>query len=345
MENLNLILDELKKRENGFTGDYFIPAAWETTGYNDFSVSGGRQGEIGINPYSYMIHCIENNILTGGGQKCDSIFDLNKSVIYSMLPRMLTAWDHREKGKIEGGTFLKTLCYLPYLKSLNVNMIYLLPIFEYSSMYKKGSLGSPYSIKNVYSLDANLHDSLLGSDAAMVEKEFKAFVEACHLLGMRVMVDFAFRTVARDNDLIAAHPDWFYWVKLDENREFCAPRVEGEKDQTLLDDRTIESLYKSSGIKEYLAAFTYPPDKLDAGRWPELLRRQKCTGENILELIEKEYGITTAPGFSNVLNDSQPPWTDATYLKFYFDVHEEALRYIDKSQPPVEIRLVHHPVN
>jgi glycosidase len=36
----------------------------------------------------------------------------------------------------------------------------------------------------------------------MIETEFKAFMEACHLCGIRVMVDFVFRTVARDSDLL-----------------------------------------------------------------------------------------------------------------------------------------------
>ena len=41
------------------------------------------------------------------------------------------------------------------------------------------------------------------------------FVEAAHLLGMRVVLEFVLRTASKDSDWIAAHPDWFYWIKAD----------------------------------------------------------------------------------------------------------------------------------
>lgn len=64
------------------------------------------------------------------------------------------------------------------------------------------------------------------------------------------------------------------------------------------------------------------------------MERHKKTGENILGLIESEFKITTVPGFSDVVNDNQPPWTDVTFLKFYFDLHEEAKKYVGENTPP-----------
>ena len=250
-----------------------------------------------------------------------------------MLIRTFTAWYHTE-GALSSGTFLKTISLLPYLKSLGVDIIYLLPIFEYSTRYKKGDLGSPYAIKNIYKLDKNLHDPLLGEyTESMLEIQFKAFVEACHILGIKVMVDFVFRTVSRDNDLLAEHPDWFYWIDLKNSDSFSAPSVD-KKEPFAVDNSSIACLYRSKGIERYLSQFTQSPDKIHPEKWQMLVKRHKETGENILDLIEAEFSITTVPGFSDVVNDSQPPWTDVTFLKFYFDVHEEAKKYITDQHPP-----------
>lgn len=345
MENINFILEKLKDRKNGFKGNYFIPKLWNCTGFKNYSVDLQRNNEILINPYEFFIDCIENHLLNpksliriSSEQKkqpaCASGSALpENSVIYSVLPRMFTAWKHDDK--LQNGTFLKAICLLPYLKKMNVDIIYLLPVFEYSNSNKKGEIGSPYSIKNIYALDKNLHDDLLGeNDGSMVEVEFKAFVEVCHLLGMKVMVDFVFRTVARDSDLIIEHPEWFYWIDLKYKESFCAPHIEAFKKPTVVSQRAISSIYKSKNICEYLSRFSPPPNELDPEKWKLLVKRHGKTGENILELIEEEYRLTTAPGFSDVINDPQPPWSDVTYLKFYFDTHKKAGRYLDKNQPP-----------
>lgn len=343
MENLKYILGILKSKKEGFNEKYFIPKAWNVTGTGK-GILYEENGEICINPYEYFSHLIENQILcyavkdTGylehAGTKCKDLpFDIKKCVIYSMLARMFTAWYHTE-GVLSSGTFLKTISLLPYLKSLGVDIIYLLPIFEYSSRYKKGGMGSPYAIKNIYKLDGNLHDPLLGKyTEAMLETEFRAFVEACHILGIRVMVDFVFRTVSRDNNLLVEHPDWFYWIDLKYADAFAAPVV-GKKEPFAVDKNSIAILYGSKGINRYLSQFTHSPDKIDREKWLRIVKRHRETGENILDLIESEFNITTVPGFSDMVNDIQPPWTDVTFLKFYFDVHKEAEKYISGDQPP-----------
>src|SRR5690554_6169070 len=260
--------------------------------------------------------------------------NLCRRVIYGMFIRAHSAWNHYDGEEIVPGTFLKSLSLLPLLQALGVDMIYLLPVFNYSEKYKKGETGSPYAIKNLYQLDENLHDELLGEyTAELLKREFKAFVEACHILGMKVLLDFVFRTVSRDNDLIIDHPDWFYWIDKEFNEDFQVPPVEKEKKLTVMQDRALKNLYTSPGITEYLGRFQHSPDKIDARRWLQV-KRQAETGANILTLVEKEFGVTTVPGFSDIINDPQPPWTDVTYLKYYFDLHPKARRYVAKHHPP-----------
>jgi starch synthase (maltosyl-transferring) len=346
MENLQVILQKLNERRELDCGPYFIPAAWNLPEYRNFSENGAEKGEINVNPYDFMIHCLkeqilghaqaERNYLTGlNGASAAGPRELTNSVIYSMFPRMLTAWDHRHNGEIGSGSFLKTICLLPFLKRMNVEIVYLLPVFKYSDRYKKGGSGSPYSIKNIYQLAPDLHEPLLGADdPAMVETEFKAFVESCHILGIRVMLDFVFRTVARDSDLLMEHPDWFYWVDMKASDTFGPPFVAKEAALTTLNRRSFHNLYKTDGITEYLGRFRLSPDRWDPQKWTQVKKRAAETGANILDLIETTFGITTAPGFSDVINDPQPPWTDVTYLRFYFDSSPQAARYVPPGQPP-----------
>ena len=70
-----------------------------------------------------------------------------KSIVYSMMIRTSTTWDHDRNGYIdenniyhvkETGTFLKTLALLPLLDKMGVDAIYLLPISKFSLKNKKG---------------------------------------------------------------------------------------------------------------------------------------------------------------------------------------------------------------
>ncbi|MGE5583794.1 MAG: alpha-amylase family glycosyl hydrolase, partial [Bacillota bacterium] len=339
MKNLETILKCLENNCHSFQGSYFIPEIWNAVKFNNYSKDPARKGQISLNPYFFAIAIIRDYILANGSsgkdylttiglQKGTAASGISQSIIYGMLPRVFTAWDHYRPGEICPGTFLKAICLLPYLKDLKVDLIYLLPVFERSQKYKKGEIGSPYAIKNLYRIDPELHDNLLGDDAGeMVETEFKAFIEACHLLRIKVMLDFTFRTVSRDNDLLREHPDWFYWIKLDKDRAFAPPTVETEPQLSLLNNRSLKNLYTCQGIREFLGRFSRSPKELDPVKWRRLLEECFETGANLLDLIEQHYQITTAPGFSNVLNDPQPPWTDVTYLRYYFDVHKKARSY------------------
>ena len=142
------------------------------------------------------------------------------AVIYNIFVRTTTAFDHNGNGALdlplnsegfrETGTFLKAMAMLPYIKRLGANTVHLLPITSIGHDGNKGTLGSPYAIRNPYELDENLSEPSLGLD---VKTEFQAFVEAAHRLGLRVVVEFVFRTAAKDGDWVKEHPEWMYWIK------------------------------------------------------------------------------------------------------------------------------------
>ena len=340
MKSLIKILENLETKKDSYDGSFFIPEIWNCSNFEQFDTNKNRPREIDVNPYKFIINCIKNSIIS----KVDNLTSLGcrdyqagiqNSIIYCMFPRMFTAWNHTNSGEIRNGTLLKAICLLPYLKSINIDTVYLLPVFDHSNIYKKGEIGSPYSIKNVYKLDSNLHDDLLGEySEELIDTEFKAFVEACHILGIKVMVDFVFRTVARDSDLIMEHPEWFYWIDLKYNDTFCVPNVDSLGQLTNICDEVIPNLYTCNGIKEYLTQFTYAPNLIDKEKWESILDEQKKSGDSILRLIETNFNITTAPAFPPVINDNQPPWEDVTYLKFYFDAPGIVKEYLEPEQVP-----------
>jgi len=117
-------------------------------------------------------------------------------------------------------------------------------------------------------VDAGLHDPLLGEEAGgLLETEFRAFVELCYWLGMRVVLDFAFRITARDGVLIADHADWFCWIRKECAPGFRAPSLGDGTTMRGLDDERLGEPYTSPQTAAYLAQFTWSPDRIDPDRW------------------------------------------------------------------------------
>lgn len=117
--------------------------------------------------------------------------NLDDSAIYSSLIRYSTAWDYNHDGKIESGTFLRFFILLPLLKKMGINILYMLPVNQYSKLNLKGDIGSPYAVQSLFHLDENLHDSLLDDmEEFTIHDELSALVEACHLLDIKTVVDF-----------------------------------------------------------------------------------------------------------------------------------------------------------
>ena len=261
--------------------------------------------------------------------------DLKDSVIYCALPRYSTAWRNEETGSIDKGSFIRMLILLPLLKELNVNIIYLLPVNEYSKVNIKGDIGSPVAIKDFYNLDENLHDNLVnGIREFSLKDEFNVFVQAAHLIGMKVIMDFIPRVTARDSSILLEHPDWFYWIKKSEEIDFAPPIIPNIDFFQECTIENIEEVYKADSTKEFLKKFVLPPNQMNKDLWLTI-REMVISGEgDALELIEDKMEITPPPAHSDWINDTQPIWTDITFWKLYMDNNFMVKEWIDEDQPP-----------
>ncbi len=335
---LRKLLKELKSKRK--ESNYKIPAVWN-------GIFDNKIKEIEVEPYSFFSKIIQDILqysikdkdyskpLSQITSKNEQI-SLKDSIFYSSLLRTTTSYTHSGKFEIidkngykNTGTILKTIAILPYLKSMGINVLYFLPISKYSDKYKKGEIGSPYAVKNFLSLDPNLQDPL---SELRVKEQFQALVQACHILQIKVILDFIPRTAARDNELILKHPQWFYWIKSESIKDYKPPYI---KDlgfvQPSIDN--LEKIYSVKETIEHLRKFSFSPDILDREKWDKFVKLNS-NNPNFIDDLEKEFKVITPPGFSDWVNDPQPLWSDVTFLRLYLSHPKEALKYIKKDQAP-----------
>jgi glycosidase len=299
---------------------YRVPGLWSSLAHEGT--------EIAVDPFSYYLEVVERirgsravprgKSPTGGEWTKDA-------VIYNMFVRTTTAFDHNGNGSLdipvnddgfrETGTFLKAIAMLPYVHRLGANTVHLLPITSIGHDGNKGSLGSPYAIRNPYELDENLAEPALGLDA---KTEFKAFVEAAHRLRLRVVVEFVFRTAAKDADWVKEHPEWFYWIREEvpvrkpdstDPHQYGSPVFEPQELQQIhadVESGQVGNLFAPH--ETYRSFFTRPPSA----------SRIKKEGARYIGQLSEGSKVKIPGAFADwPPDDNQPPWGDVTYLKMY----------------------------
>lgn len=97
------------------------------------------------------------------------------------------------------GTFKAAQEQLPRLKELGVDILWLMPIHPIGEENRKGTLGSPYAVKDYYGVNPEFGTL----------DDLKNFVNAAHELGMYVILDWVANHTAWDNPLRFNHPDWY----------------------------------------------------------------------------------------------------------------------------------------
>jgi glycosidase len=99
----------------------------------------------------------------------------------------------------EAGTFRAVANELPRIKKLGVSIIWLMPIHEIGKLNRKGSLGSPYAVKDYYSINPEFGSAI----------ELKALIKRAHEHELKVILDWVPNHSAPDNVLVSQHPHWY----------------------------------------------------------------------------------------------------------------------------------------
>lgn len=98
------------------------------------------------------------------------------------------------------GTFNEVVKDLNRIKSLGTDVLYLMPIHPIGEIKRKGTYGSPYSIKNYFAISKDLGTL----------EDFKNLVNKTHELGMKIILDMVFNHTSHDNPLYKEHPEYYY---------------------------------------------------------------------------------------------------------------------------------------
>lgn len=97
------------------------------------------------------------------------------------------------------GTFAAVENDLARLENLGADILWLMPIHPIGETNRKGSLGSPYAVKDYFGVNPEFGTL----------DDLKSLVVAAHDRGMRVILDWVANHTAWDNPLVEAHPEWY----------------------------------------------------------------------------------------------------------------------------------------
>lgn len=98
------------------------------------------------------------------------------------------------------GTFSDVLKDLDRIKSMGVDIIWLMPIHPIGKNNKKGNLGCPYSIQNYREINPE-YGTL---------QDFQNLIATAHQKGLKVMIDVVFNHTSHDSILVNNHPEYFH---------------------------------------------------------------------------------------------------------------------------------------
>jgi cyclomaltodextrinase / maltogenic alpha-amylase / neopullulanase len=113
---------------------------------------------------------------------------LRSSVVYEIFPR-----DFSKEGNLNAIT-----ARLDELKNLGVDVLWLMPIHPIGEKQKKGSIGSPFSVRDFYAINPDYGTT----------NDFKRLIEQAHQRHMKIVMDIVAGQTSWDSVLMAK-PDFY----------------------------------------------------------------------------------------------------------------------------------------
>ena len=104
-----------------------------------------------------------------------------------------------ERAYSQNGDFNSITADLDRIKDLGVDVLWLMPVHPIGQVKKKGTVGSPYAVKDYYGINPDY-----GTAA-----DLKRLVAESHKRGLKVIIDVVVNHTAWDNALIRKHPEYY----------------------------------------------------------------------------------------------------------------------------------------
>src|SRR5215469_11392573 len=113
---------------------------------------------------------------------------LRSSVVYEIFPRDFSA----------AGDLNAVTAQLDTLKDLGVDILWLMPIHPIGQTMKKGTLGSPFTVRDFYAINPDYGTT----------NDFRRLVDQAHQRNMKVVMDIVAGQTSWDSVLMA-HPEFY----------------------------------------------------------------------------------------------------------------------------------------
>lgn len=129
----------------------------------------------------------------------------------------------------EEGSFDKVTAYLPQIKAIGIDIVWLMPIHPIGEKNRKGGLGSYYSISDYKGVNSEFG----------TEEDLHELIDRAHELGMYVILDWVANHTAWDHPWTETNPEFY---ETNEAGEFIPP-VEDWTDVIALN-------YENAGLRD-----------------------------------------------------------------------------------------------
>lgn len=116
--------------------------------------------------------------------------EYRNQILYSVFVR-----NHTPEGTFEG-----VRRDLDRIRDLGTDVVWLMPIHPVGEARRKGTLGSPYAIRDYRAVNPEFGDM----------DDFERLVDGIHARGMRCIIDVVYNHTSPDSWLAEHHPEWFY---------------------------------------------------------------------------------------------------------------------------------------
>ncbi len=120
-------------------------------------------------------------------------------VVHPAWARSATIYEVNIRQYTPEGTFAAFERHLPRLRRMGVDILWIMPIQPISVKNRKGTLGSPYAVRDYYAVNPEFGDLA----------DFQHLVREAHRLGFKVILDWVANHTGWDNVWVNQHPDWY----------------------------------------------------------------------------------------------------------------------------------------